>query len=291
MRTTAEEVVRGLDLSGRRIIVTGGTSGLGAETARVLAEAGAEVTIGARTPVPGVRSRPLDLADLGSVRAFARAWDGPLDALVANAGVMALPERRLSADGWEMHLAVNHLGHFALASALHPALRASGAGRLVVLSSGAHRDHPLDRDDPHFARRRYDRWAAYGASKSADVLLAVEAARRWAGDGITANAANPGWVTTGLQRHVDDDTMRAMGALDAHGDPVPQPYSRTLAEGTAGPVLLAASPLVQGMTGRYFEDTAPSANVAAHATDPDTAAWLWDVASRAVHASAVRGTP
>ncbi|WP_033337419.1 SDR family NAD(P)-dependent oxidoreductase [Catenuloplanes japonicus] len=282
MRTTAEDVVRGLDLTGRRIVITGGGSGLGAETARVLAGAGAEVTVGARTPVAGFRSVPLDLADLDSVRAFAAAWDGPLDVLIANAGVMAIPSRQLSRAGWEMHLAVNHLGHFALATALHPALRASGAGRLVVLSSGAHRDHPLDREDPQFARRPYDRWAAYGASKSADVLLAVEAARRWAGDGIVANAANPGWVTTGLQRHVDDDTMRAMGAMDADGALIPQPYSRTLAEGTAGPVLLAVSPLVHGVTGRYFDDTAPSDAVAAHATDPDTAAWLWDYASAAI---------
>ncbi|GAB7038666.1 MULTISPECIES: SDR family NAD(P)-dependent oxidoreductase [Catenuloplanes] len=286
MRPTAEDVTRGLDLRGRRIIITGGGSGLGAETARVLARAGAEVTVGVRTPVPtppaGVRARPLDLADLGSVRAFAAAWDGPLDALIANAGVMALANRRLSPAGWEMHLAVNHLGHFALATALHPALRASGHGRLVVLSSGAHRDHPLDRDDPHFAHRPYDRWAAYGQSKTADVLLAVEAARRWAGDGILANAANPGWVMTGLQRHVDDATMTAMGATDANGTVIPRPYSRTLAEGAAGPVTLAVSATT---TGAYYEDTAPSANVAPHATDPETAAWLWDHASEAVRAA------
>ncbi|MDP9795480.1 NAD(P)-dependent dehydrogenase (short-subunit alcohol dehydrogenase family) [Catenuloplanes nepalensis] len=282
MRTTAEDVVRGLDLRGRRIIVTGGGSGLGAETARVLASAGAEVTIGVRTPVPGARAIPLDLADLESVRAFAKAWDGPLDALIANAGVMAIPTRQRSAAGWEMHLAVNHLGHFALARALRPALRASGAGRLVVLSSGAHRDHPLDREDPHFARRPYDRWAAYGQSKTADVLLAVAAARRWAGDGILANAANPGWVMTGLQRHVDDETMRAMGAMDADGNVVPQPYSRTLAEGAAGPVTLAVSATT---TGAYYEDAAPSENVAPHAVDPETAAWLWDHASEALRAS------
>ncbi|GGX90811.1 hypothetical protein GCM10010358_51010 [Streptomyces minutiscleroticus] len=236
--------------------------------------------------------RALDLSDLASVAAFARAWEHPLDILVANAGVMALPSRRTSAEGWEMHLAVNHLGHFALASALHGALRAAGSARLVVVSSGAHRDAPFDFDDPHFERRPYDRWAAYARSKTADVLFAVGAARRWAADGVTANALNPGWITTNLQRHLDDDTLRAMGAIDDNGDIVRQPYCKSAPQGAAASALLAASPLLDGVTGRYFEDNQeapvvrPGADrpggVAAHALDPEAADRLWDLADAAV---------
>ena len=286
-RTTAAQVLDGVDLTGRRMVVTGGASGLGAETVRVLARAGAEVTVAVRDPAraaglvaelpPGaVRVAALDLADLDSVAAFARAWQGPLDVLVANAGVMAVPDLRLTAAGWELQLATNYLGHFRLALALHGNLRASGSARLVVVSSGAHKDAPFDFDDPQFARRPYDRWLAYGQSKTADVLLAVGAAREWAADGITANAVNPGWIMTGLQRHVDEDTMKAMGAMDEHGAIITQPYSKNLAEGASTTVLLAASAQVEGVTGRYFQDNrdAPEA-VADHAVDPEAAGRLW----------------
>ncbi|MFI2429182.1 SDR family NAD(P)-dependent oxidoreductase [Streptomyces sp. NPDC018955] len=303
---TATEVLAGVDLSGRRAVVTGGASGIGLETTRALAAAGAEVTAAVRDPRaaqealrglslgPGsgpVEVRFLDLADLGSVDAFAKAWQGPLDILVANAGVMALPTRQVTAQGWEMQLAVNHLGHFALATALHGALRASGAARLVVVSSGAHRGTPFDFEDPQFERRPYDRWAAYGQSKTADVLLAV-GARRWAGDGITANALNPGWISTNLQRHVDDATMRALGAIDENGDIIPQPYYKNPGQGAATSVLLAASPLVEGVTGRYFEDNQEApvvtadderpGGVADHAVDTEAADRLWDHATAAV---------
>jgi NAD(P)-dependent dehydrogenase (short-subunit alcohol dehydrogenase family) len=292
-RTTATEILNGVDLTGRRIVVTGGATGLGAETARALAGAGADVTVAVRRPdtVRGpFRAAALDLSDLESVAAFARSWTGPLDALVANAGVMAIPQRQLSAQGWEMQLATNYLGHFALALGLHDSLAASGSGRLVVVSSGAHRDVPFDFTDPQFERRPYDRWQAYGQSKTAGVLLAVGAARRWAADGITANALNPGWIMTGLQRHVDDDTMKAMGAMDADGAIIEQPYSKTLAEGAATAVLLAASPLVAGVTGRYFEDNrvAGPAQVAEHALDPAAADRLWAYASETVTAPLTR---
>ncbi|KAB8180117.1 SDR family NAD(P)-dependent oxidoreductase [Microbispora catharanthi] len=296
---TAAEVVEGVDLSGRRVVVTGGASGIGTETVRVLAAAGAEVTIATRDPAaaariaatfadgPGtVRSAALDLADLSSVAAFARDWRGPLDVLVANAGVMAIPVREVTAQGWEMQLATNYLGHFALAVGLYGSLRAAGRARIVVVSSGAHRDTPFDFDDPQFERRPYHPWTAYGQSKTADVLLAV-GARRWAADGITANALNPGWIMTNLQRHLDEAAMREMGAIDEDGEIIPQLYLKTVAQGAAASVLLAASPLVEGVTGRYFEDNqeAPPAapgivgGVAAHALDPDAADRLWDYAS------------
>ncbi|WP_062206650.1 SDR family NAD(P)-dependent oxidoreductase [Streptomyces sp. NBRC 109706] len=308
-QSTAREVIDGVNLSGRRAVVTGGASGLGAETVRALATAGAQVTIATRRPgsaeplveelaaVDGagpVHAEPLDLSDPTSVDAFVRGWHGRLDILVANAGIMALPTRTLAPNGWEMQLATNYLGHFALASGLHEALREAGSARIVVVSSGAHLGDPFDFVDPHFEDRPYDPWAAYGQSKSADVLLAV-GARRWAADGITANALNPGYILTGLQRHVDDDTMRAFGVMDDEGRVRPLSYYKTPEQGAATSVLLAASPLLEGVTGRYFEDNqeAPTVRgdqsetggVAAHAIDPDSADRLWDYGTAAIRAT------
>lgn len=298
-RTTAEEIIAGVDLAGKRMIVTGGASGLGAETVRALAKAGADVTVAVRNRDAAaalirtandegwagqVCAAQLDLADLDSVRAFAKGWTGPLHALIANAGVMALPELTLSAAGWEMQLATNYLGHFTLALSLDDALREAGNARVVVVSSGAHRGHAIDLADLNFEHTPYDRWVAYGRSKSASVLLAVGIAKRWASDGITANALMPGWITTNLQRHIDLPTLQAMGAADEQGNRIDAPYFKTSAQGAATSVLLAASPLVEGVTGTYFEDNqeAPVTvdgtgnGVAAHAIDPDTADSLWD---------------
>ncbi|WAL68064.1 SDR family NAD(P)-dependent oxidoreductase [Amycolatopsis cynarae] len=308
-RTTAAEIVDGVDLSGRRIVVTGGASGIGAETVRALAAAGAEVTIATRDPalaepllrelaaVPGagaVRAAALDLADLSSVAAFAREWRGPLDVLVANAGIMALPTRRITLEGWELQLATNHLGHFALATWLHGSLREAGSARLVVVSSGAHLLSPFDFDDPQFERRPYDPWTAYAQSKTADVLFAVGAGR-WASDGITANALAPGWIHTRLSRHLDEETMRALGAMDDDGNLVEPPHYKSPAQGAATSVLLAASPLVAGVTGRYFEDNQEAAiargdeempsGVAAYALDPEAGDRLWEYATAALHDS------
>ncbi|GAA3483082.1 SDR family NAD(P)-dependent oxidoreductase [Streptomyces yanii] len=302
-RARAEEVIEGVDLTCRRAVVTGGASGIGAETVRALAATGVEVTIATRRPesadplvreMAAVRSAgrvgaaALDLSDPASVDAFVRAWAGPLDILVANAGIMALPTRTLTPGGWEMQLATNHLGHFALATGLHAALRASGSARVVVVSSGAHRSAPFDFEDPHFERRPYDAWAAYGQSKSAGVLFTV-GARRWAADRITVNALNPGYILTRLQRHLDDDTMRAFGVMDGEGNLKPPPFYKTPAQGAATSVLLAASPLLDGITGRYFEDNQEArvvqgdedraGGVAAHALDPEAADRLWEYAT------------
>ena len=306
-RTTAIEILEGVDLTGRRMIVTGGASGIGLETVRALATAGAEVTVATRRPALAaglveefgcdesrVRVAELDLADLSSVDAFVARWDGPLHALVANAGVLAIPTRQLTAQGWELQLATNYLGHFALAVGLHENLRAAGSARVVLVSSGAHLGTPFDFDDPQFERRPYDRWSAYGQSKTADVLLAVGIATRWAADGITANAVNPGWITTNLQRHVDDETMRAMGAMDEAGNRIEQPYYKTPAQGAAVSVLLAASPLLAHVTGQYFEDNEAAAvvaggpdasrGVAAHAVDRTAADRLWAYAEQTLAA-------
>lgn len=301
-RTTASEILDGVDLSGRRFIVTGGGSGLGLETTRALAEAGGHVTVGARNlaaaqkAVSGIAGvidvKKLHLDDLSNVQAFVETWEGPLHGVIANAGVMAIPERRLTASGWEMQLATNYLGHFALLHGLHDGLTSAGDARVVTVSSTAHLRSPFQFDDPHFEHRPYDRWAAYAQSKTADVLLAVGVAATWANDGIIANSLMPGWITTNLQRHLDDDTLRAMGALDDAGNRVEQDFFKTLAQGAATSVLLAASPIVDGVTGRYFEDNQEAeqhddgeghtTGVARYALDHDNAARLWTLATHAL---------
>ena len=296
-RSTATEVLAGVDLSGKRMIVTGGASGLGAETVRALALAGAAVTVATRNPasgtalaeeLPTLTLAALDLADPVSVRAFAESWSGPLHALVANAGIMAVPTLQLNPAGWELQLATNFLGHFQLAHGLHGALRAAESARVVVVSSGVQRGTPVDLDDPNFERRPYDPWTAYGQSKTAGVLLAVGVSRHWHDGGVTANALAPGFVHTNLQRLVPAETMRAMGAMDAEGNLLTPAYYKTPEQGAATSVLLAGSPLVEGVTGRYFEDAqeapvvpgGPDARsgVASWSVDPRAADRLWDLA-------------
>lgn len=294
-RATAAEVLDGVDLSGRRMIVTGGSSGLGVETVRALADAGAQVTIATRNPAaadsllkehPETQAVALDLADLASVRDFCDAWSGPVDGLIANAGVMMLPTHQVSPQGWEMQLATNYLGHFALAAGLRTALQASDQPRVVVVSSGAQLRTGFDFDDPQFERRAYDPFVAYAQSKSADVLLAVGISRKWAEYGITANACAPGWIHTNLARHLDQATMQALGLMDVEGNLVTSDHHKTPAQGAATTVLLAASPLLAGVTGRYFEDNQESevveggpeamAGVAKWSIDPIAADRLWD---------------
>ncbi|MBU2664285.1 SDR family NAD(P)-dependent oxidoreductase [Actinoplanes bogorensis] len=282
MHTTAAEILTGLDLSGRRILITGGASGLGRAAADALRGAGAEVIAPTRTD--------LDLADLASVAACTAALDGPLDAIIANAGIMAVPERRLApGSGWELQLATNFLGHFALITGLRAHL--TDDARVVMVSSGAQLRAGVDLDDPHFTARPYDPWVAYAQSKAAEVLLAVAISRRW--DGIAANAVAPGRIHTGLQRHLDPATMRALGAMDADGALIHPDGYKTPGQGAAGEVLLAVSPLLAGVTGRYFDEDnqeaevvaggpEPTAGVAQWSVDPVIADRLWDLALTAV---------
>jgi NAD(P)-dependent dehydrogenase (short-subunit alcohol dehydrogenase family) len=289
--STDDEVLDGLDLTGTRIIITGGGTGIGAESARALAARGADVTIAVRDAAYGeraagqiraragagaVRAARLDLLDRASIRAFTASWSGPLHALINNAGIMALPDFHRTPEGWELQFATNHLGHFALTTGLHSALAAVG-GRIVSVSSNAHRVSPVVFDDIMFQRRPYEAWSAYGQSKTANVLLAVEAAKRYAADGITANALMPGGIRTGLQRH---QTSAAAQEIFDNYD------WKTPAQGASTSVLLAASPLVADATGRYFEDnnearqtTDPDteSGVRPHALDPEAAERLWEV--------------
>ena len=288
--STASEVIDGVDLSGKRAIVTGAGSGIGIETARALASAGAEVTLAVRRPqaakeiAAGIISETgnadasvsaLDLSDQDSVRAFTEAWDRPLHILVNNAGIMALPELERTREGWEMQFATNFMGHFALTVGLHGALAAANGARIVSVSSSGNMISPVVFDDLHFDFRPYDPLAAYGQSKTADVLLAVEATRRWSGEAIYANALNPGAIATGLQKHT--------GGLKT-----PKDRQKTVAQGAATSVLLAASPLLDKVGGRYFEDCneavvvtrrpADYAGVAWYALDAANAERLWDTA-------------
>jgi NAD(P)-dependent dehydrogenase (short-subunit alcohol dehydrogenase family) len=289
--TTAAEVLAGIDLSGRSAVATGGASGIGIETARALAEAGAEVTIAVRNTEAGekvaadigrnVLVQPLDLADRASVAAFTANWDGPLHMLVDNAGIMASPLMR-TPEGWEMQFATNHLGHFALANGLHDALALAAGARVVSVSSAAHLRSPVVFEDIHFDRRGYEPWLAYGQSKTANVLFAVGITQRWADDGIVANALHPGGIRTNLQRYVSEDDLARMRSASGGSA---APAWKTPQQGAATSVLLAASPLVEGVSGRYFEDVAEAApnrpgtrtGYAPYAVDPEAADRLWRV--------------
>ncbi|MFC4508092.1 MULTISPECIES: SDR family NAD(P)-dependent oxidoreductase [Streptomyces] len=299
-QSTATEVVSGVALPGRRVVVTGATSGIGLETARALASAGAEVTVAVRNPAAGERAAQdiiadtgnkdvlvasLDLADQDSVATFVAGWYGPLHILVNNAGVME-PQLTRTPEGWELHFATNHYGHFALTTGLHQALAAAGDARVVSVSSSQHRLSPVVFDDIHFERRPYDPQTAYGQSKTANVLFAVEAARRWAGVGVTVNAVMPGAVHTNLTRHINPEPLAHYEESGA-----PQLPWKTAEQGAATSVLAATSPLLDGASGRYFEDCNEAeplnpdnfhGGVAGYALDPDDAARLWDVSTKAV---------
>jgi NAD(P)-dependent dehydrogenase (short-subunit alcohol dehydrogenase family) len=294
---TADEVSEGIDLSGKRAIVTGAASGIGVETARTLARRGAEVTIAARradaarkvadeiaadTGNPKVYVAALELTDRKSVADFAAVWSGPLHLLINNAGVMAIQDLTLSPEGHEMQFATNHLGHFDLATRLHHALAAADGARIVALSSSGHLFGPVVFDDIDFRFRAYDPLAAYAQSKSAEILFAVGATQRWAEDGIVANAVNPGAIATPLQRHVG-------GKLAT-----PLHLQKSVQQGASTTVFAAVSPLLEGIGGRYFNDNTEATPadrrdrdpeklvtmVAPYALDPDNAERLWTVSER-----------
>lgn len=289
--STADDVVQGVDLSRKQAVVTGGSSGIGLETARSLARTGAHVTLAVRDLAAGLRAvqdiiastgnprvqfKYLDLANRASIEAFVSRWKGPLDILVNNAGVMGLPLQRTPA-GWEMHFAINHLGHFQLACGLHRAMAEGGSARIVSVSSSAHQRSPVVFEDIHFNYRPYDAIDAYGQSKTANALFAVAASNRWGCDGITANAVMPGAIPTGLQRHIG-------------GMQTPLAQRKSKQQGAATSALLAASPALAGIGGCYFSDCneatplAPGernlTGVAPYALDPQSAERLWEESLR-----------
>lgn len=288
-RTTAAEVLAGHDLSGKLAIVTGGYSGLGLETTRALAAAGAHVIVPARrldtarqavAGIAGVELDELDLGDLASVRAFAErvvASGRHIDIVINSAGIMACPETRVG-PGWEAQFATNHLGHYALVNQLWPTL--AGGARVISVSSGAHGITGIRWGDMQFSEG-YDRWQAYGQSKTANVLFAVHLDALGRDAGVRAFALHPGAILTPLQRHLAKADMVAAGWIDEAGNPA-DPTFKTPPQGAATQVWAATSPQLAGLGGLYCEDCdiTPiaengSPGVHPHAIDPAEAARLW----------------
>ena len=266
MASTADEVLAGIDLTGKTAIVTGGYSGIGTETTRALHAAGARVIVPARDLAKArkalegidVEIEAMDLADPASIDAFAEGFlarGTPLHILVNSAGVMAMPLTRDSR-GYEMQFATNHLGHFQLTARLWPALKRAHGARVVSVSSRGHRFAGVDFDDPNFERREYDPWIAYGQSKSANVLFALGVDKRGEADGIRAFAVHPGAIITDLVRHMSQDDLRSRGAIDEEGRPVVDLARgfKSVPQGAATSVWCATSPQLDGMGGVYCED-------------------------------------
>jgi NAD(P)-dependent dehydrogenase (short-subunit alcohol dehydrogenase family) len=310
--STAREVAAGHDLSGLTAVVTGAATGIGVETVRALAEQGADVVIAARKPDLAAQAiadigatargkvtfEMLDLSDFASIRAFGEGWRGrELNFLINNAAVMACPLDH-TRDGLEMQIGTNHFGHFLMTSYLAPALvagaRASGrTSRLVSLSSIGHLRSDIRWDDPHFRNGDYDKWAAYGQAKTANALFAVGFHRRYAGQGVTANAVMPGGILTPLQRHLPIKEQRAMGWLDENDNAVAG--FKTPEQGASTSVWAAVGAELEGVGGLYLEDCAqavpwskenPRAGVRAYALDPDGAERLWAMSVETTGAAA-----
>ena len=296
--STTDEVLEGVDLSGRRVLVTGASAGLGQETARVVAAHGGNVVLGVRDLAKGeqaavpvreaaaahgadVELRAVDLASLASVRAFTDgmlADHDRLDVIIANAGVMATPEGR-TADGFETQFGTNHLGHFVLVNRLRPLL-AGGPARIVNLTSAGHRFSDVVLDDVNFEQTAYDPWQAYGRSKTANILFAVELDRRGRATAQRACAVHPGTILTELGRHLTEETL---GALDSARAGQAMVW-KTIPQGAATSVWAGFVAGADEIGGRYCqdcgvapvtEDATTGGGVFAYALDPDRAAALW----------------
>jgi NAD(P)-dependent dehydrogenase (short-subunit alcohol dehydrogenase family) len=302
--STAAEVIAGVDLTDRLAVVTGGYSGIGLETTRALAGAGAHVVVPARRPdvaadalagIAGVEVDELDLGDLESVASFADHFlssDRPVHVMIDNAGIMACPETRIG-PGWEAQLATNHLGHFALVNRLWPAL-VEGRARVVSVSSAGHRRTGIRWDDVQF-EHGYDKWMAYGQAKTANVLFAVHLDALGAERGVRAFALHPGGIMTPLQRHLATEEMVAMGWIEEDGTPRVQ--FKTPEQGAATTVWAATSPQLDGLGGVYCEDCeiadvndadTPRTGVRTWAIDPDEASRLWRLSAELTEIDAIR---
>jgi NAD(P)-dependent dehydrogenase (short-subunit alcohol dehydrogenase family) len=303
-RTDAIEVVEGIDLKGKVAIVTGAASGIGVETTAALAAAGALVLmpvrdtakgaaaaryIATRHPKAALEVTAMDLGDLDSVANFAERFNeryGRCDILINNAGVMATPFEH-TAQGHELQLGTNHLGHMALFNGVLPSLRATGGARVVALTSIGHRLSDVDFDDPEFERRAYDPWVAYGQSKTACSLFAVEVTARHRGEGIFANSVHPGGIMTGLQKHMTEEEQRSRGWIDEEGN-VSEIF-KTVAQGASTSVWAAVGPELDGVGGLYLEDcheaapfdkSMPFMGRLDYAVDPVSAARWWELSEQ-----------
>jgi len=305
-RSTALEVIKGHDLSGKVALVTGASSGIGVETARALLSAGTEVVLAVRDLEKGgkvledlqastVNARAsllhLDLGLLESVRTAAAEFlskHDTLQILINNAGIMATPHS-YTPDGFESQFGTNHLGHFLLANLLLPALKNADLARVVALSSTAHLRSDIHWDDVNYRSRPYDKWEAYGQSKTAGVLFAVGLTHKFSSEGIFANAVHPGGIMTGLQKDLPDEEMRAMGWITADGKL--REGFKTVQQGASTSTWAAVGPELGGVGGLYLEDCAQAApfdpalayrGVKAYAVDPESAARLWKLSEEMV---------
>jgi NAD(P)-dependent dehydrogenase (short-subunit alcohol dehydrogenase family) len=300
--TTTKEVLEEIDLNGKVALVTGGSSGLGQETARALAEKGAEVILTARDVPKGeavaaeirrsvgngrVGVEELELASLSNVRAFARRFlerHATLHILVNNAGVMACPFAKTE-DGFEMQFGTNHIGHFLMTCLLAPVLRRGAPSRIVSVSSRGHHLSPVVFEDVHFERRPYQKWLSYGQAKTANVLFAVGLERRLAAHGVHANGLHPGAIVTELGRHLEPEDLEFLSSRN----PISQ--FKSVEAGAATSVFAASAPELEGRGGLYLEDCrvaavndAPDARagVRSYALDVENAERLWALSEKAV---------
>ncbi len=296
--STAADIVAGRDLSGQVAVVTGGSNGLGLEVTRALAGAGATVVVPARdldkaqaaiAGIARVKLHPMELMDPASIDRFAAevlAAHPKLYYLINNAGIMANPETR-DARGFESQFSTNHLGHFQLTGRLWPALRAAGGARVVELSSRGHQRGPFDFDDWNFVKHAYDAHQAYGQSKTANALFALELDRRGAAFGVRAFSVHPGGIITELTKFMPKEALAASGYVDAAGKPIidPERNMKSPAQGAATAVWCALSPELNGMGGVYCEncdiapllpdDSTDLLGVRSWAVDPVAAERLW----------------
>jgi NAD(P)-dependent dehydrogenase (short-subunit alcohol dehydrogenase family) len=312
--STAQEVVRGHDLTGKTALVTGGYSGIGVETSRALKEAGAHVIVPVRDRAKAARTlegldveiEDLDLARPSSIDALADRLRGrPLHILINSAGIMACDLTR-DERGYESQFATNHLGHFQLVERLWPALQRAQGARVVAVSSWGHRRSPVVFEDPNFERREYEPWSAYGQSKTANILFALELDRRGSSEGVRAFSLHPGSIVTDLGRHLSREDLKAFGVIDEAGEPIidPSKNMKTPQQGAATSVWCAVSPLLEGKGGLYCENcdvspllsenaeplTAQSAaargqgssaqGVLPYAIDPENARRLWALSEK-----------
>ncbi|WP_219836866.1 SDR family NAD(P)-dependent oxidoreductase [Paenibacillus sp. R14(2021)] len=303
--TTAQQVIAGQDLSGKVAIVTGGHGGIGLETTRALAGAGATVIVGARdvmkaqetlAPLSTVEVIRLDLADPSSIDEFADAFlssGRPLDYLILNAGVSFPPTIR-DERGFDTHFATNYLGHFQLTVRLWEALKRSGNARVVALSSIGHMSGPIEFDDLHFTRRPYDKFISYGESKTACSLLAVELDKRGQDHGVRAFAVHPGAILSGLARHLSDEDLAGWGVKrNEDGTYSSSGGFKTAEQGAATSIWCAVSPMLNGKGGVYCEDgdiaeVVPADSqlqrgVRSWAIDPVSAEKLWTISEDLLH--------
>jgi len=306
-KSTTDQVLDGIDLAGKVALVTGASGGLGAESARALASRGAAVTLTARDvkkaeevagriraaqPAARLEVRSLELDRPDSVRAFAKGWLAEhrvLHLLLNNAGVMACPLAR-TPEGFELQFATNHLGHFLLTALLVPALRAGAPARVACTSSGGHRFSPVVFEDIHFERRPYDKWAAYGQAKTANVLHAVELDRRLVKQGVRAFGLHPGAIITELGRHLTPEDIEQIRARTSERSSAGMAGWKTPQQGAATQCWAVTAPELEGMGGLYLEDCqvsgtqppAGSLGAEAWALDPEAAARLWTVSEQGV---------